>query len=226
MLNYKPCISFFSSFPFSLSLLHSLSLLSLSSHLSLFPTLLAITAWQPHVNLSLFIINAHLLWNFRVLLFMLHTRSQNPKKLVDCIFILLFTVCTHNSHVNSCIWQVCTWKVCPLYCIVHSPYKQLTYQPSHSLPPSMGLLRHTPIMINKHNQIFNSCIKSLHTFSARPPKCQCWINFIFNLNQSIKHHWTACVQVHLILLHSRLITRFIRVLYKSHTYSIIWLVMT
>ena len=119
-----------------------------------------------------------------------------------------------------------TWKVCPLYCIVHSPYKQLTNQPSHSLTPSMGLLRHAPIMINKHNQIFNSCMKSLHTFSARPPKCQCWINFVFNLNQSIKHHWTTCVQVHLILLHSWLITRFIWVLCKSHTYSIIWLVMT
>ena len=46
---------------------------------------------------------------------MLCTCSQNPKKLVDCIFILLFTVCTHNSHINSCIWQV--FERC-VHCIV------------------------------------------------------------------------------------------------------------
>ena len=59
-------------------------------------------------------------------------------------------------------------------------------------------------------------IQQGHTFSARPPKCQCRVNFIFDLNQSVKHHWTTWVQVHLIFLHTRLITRLIRVLQKQH----------
>ena len=57
---------------------------------------------------------------------MLRTRSQNPKKLVDCIFILLFTVCTHNSHVNCCIWQVLERCVhCIVLFTVHTSNSQI-----------------------------------------------------------------------------------------------------
>ena len=50
------------------------------------------------------------------------------------------------------------------------------------------------------------------TFPAGSPKGQSGVNLVLDLNESIEHHRATMVEVHSVLLHTRLVTRLIWIL--------------
>lgn len=49
------------------------------------------------------------------------------------------------------------------------------------------------------------------TLSATPPKCQGWVDFVLDPDQSVQHHGTSLVQVERITLHSGFRPRLVRI---------------
>ena len=54
-----------------------------------------------------------------------------------------------------------------------------------------------------------------HTFSAGSPEGQSGVDFILYFDQGIQNHWPTSVEVHLVFLHSRFVTRLVWVLEKT-----------
>ena len=50
------------------------------------------------------------------------------------------------------------------------------------------------------------------TFPAGSPKGQSGVNLVLDFDESIEHHRATVVQIHSVLLHTRLVTRLVRVL--------------